>query len=115
MVLPFIWNAITTIAAYVFVGPADDAKTQLLKAMNDALAILEPLARINPDSLKVYQISQALAAELREAGGTDVVAAMPPVATSATLTDDLFKSTFTGSLDLPLLLPLPLLVQPNVL
>ncbi|KAM3457826.1 hypothetical protein MY3296_000899 [Beauveria thailandica] len=100
MVLPFIWNAITTIAAYVFVGPADDAKTQLLKAMNDALAILEPLARINPDSLKVYQISQALAAELREAGGTDVVAAMPPVAASATLTDDLFKSTFTGSLDL---------------
>ncbi|KAM3524642.1 hypothetical protein NHJ13051_004418 [Beauveria bassiana] len=104
MVLPFIWNAIITIAAYVFVGPADDdKKTQLLKAMNNALAILEPLARINPDSLKVYQISQALAAELREAsGGTDVVAMPPPAATSTstTFTDDLFKSTFTGSLDL---------------
>ncbi|KAM3511558.1 hypothetical protein MY11210_004776 [Beauveria gryllotalpidicola] len=98
MVLPFVWNAITTIAAYVFVGPADDKKTELVKAMNNALAILEPLARMNPDSLKIYQISQALAAQLREASATDV--AMPPAAASTTFTDDLFKSTFTGSLDL---------------
>ncbi|KAJ6779472.1 hypothetical protein PWT90_00778 [Aphanocladium album] len=97
MVLPFIWNAITTIAAQVFAEPTGGKTEELLAAVANALAILEPLSRTSSDSLHVYQISQSLAAKLRGGNGTSVAL---PLATPNTLANDFFKSTFTGSLEL---------------
>ncbi|KAJ3497539.1 hypothetical protein NLG97_g1824 [Lecanicillium saksenae] len=97
MVLPFIWNAITTIAAHAFVEPQGEKTEGLLGAVTNALAILEPLSRTSPDSLQVYQISQSLAGKLRDPNGTSMAM---PLATSSTLTNDFFNTPFTGSLDL---------------
>lgn len=97
MVLPFIWNAVTTIAAHVFVDHSGAKTKELLAAVANALAILEPLARMSPDILQIYQIGQSLAAKLQDPNGTSL--AIPP-ASSIPLTNDFFKSTFTGSLDM---------------
>lgn len=66
MVFQCIWNAITTIAAQIFVQTDGPRKADLSNTLTNALMMLESLSRTNSEALHVYQVSRSLITNLRD-------------------------------------------------
>jgi hypothetical protein len=72
MTLQFLWNAIITIAAQIFVHPYDPQTAPLSESLSNGLAILESLSRTNLEALHVYQVSYSVITQLQDGPGSSI-------------------------------------------